>query len=87
MKSLIQSEIIPYGEYLYVEPVEKGQVLVSERATLQTYGKVLEIGDEVKRTGVGDVVAFELWDLCNFSLDGKEKYFVKESNVICKLKM
>lgn len=79
------SNIVPYSDYMLIEPVEKTQVLVSDTGSLQTFGKVVAIGKEVSETKVGDHVAFELWDLKDFSINDKKNYFVKESEVICKL--
>lgn len=77
---------IPYTNYLYINPVEKKQVLVSDKNQLQTYGEVLAIGQDVKNTNVGDFVAFELWDKPEFEMsDGKVCHFVKETDVVCKI--
>lgn len=81
----MENNIIPYEDYLCVQPVAKKQVLVSDSGNLQTFGKVLSTGEEVKHTKVGDYVAFELWDLKDFSINEEKYYFVKECEVICKV--
>lgn len=68
-----------------LQPIEKEQVLVSDTGNLQTFGKVLAIGKDVTDTNVGDLVAFELWDLRDFSINDTKNYFIKESESICKI--
>lgn len=82
-----KEEVIPYFEYVLIEPVEKKQILVAENAKLETYGKVVAIGPEVTHTKVGDYVAFELWDVKDCSLNAKKLYTVKESQLILKIPM
>lgn len=77
--------IVPYGEYLAIEPVTREQVLVSDSGNLQTFGKVTAIGKDVTDTNIGDYVAFELWDLRSFDIEESKYYFVKESEIICKI--
>lgn len=75
---------IPYGDYLYVNPVEKKSALGS--VSLQTIGQILAIGETASKTKVGEYVAFELWDKPEFqTLNGKTCHFVRESDVICKV--
>ncbi len=78
-------DLIPYTNYLCLEPVKVEQVLVGDTGSLQTFGKVLAVGADVEHTEVGDYVAFELWDLKDFSKDEKKYYFVQEDKAICKL--
>ncbi len=79
------NKLIPYSDYLCLEPVERKQVLVAETGNLQTFGKVIAVGKEVVDTVVGDYVAFELWDLRDFTVNDKKYYFVKEQEAICKI--
>lgn len=74
---------IPYGDYLYLEPVEEAGVLSK---TLNSYAKVLAIGPDVKSTTVGEYVAYEKWDKPEF-LDKNEKvhHFLREREAICRL--
>lgn len=77
---------IPYTDFLYVIPVEKKQILVGDRGTLQTYGKILAKGPEAINTELGDYVAFELWDKAEFQLaNGKICHLVREKDMLCKL--
>lgn len=74
---------LPYGDYLFIEPVVDAGVLTN---TLNHYAKVLAIGPDVKSTAIGDYVAFEKWDKPEFPLkDGRVCHFLKESEAICKL--
>lgn len=84
----------PYGDFLYIEPLENKQVLGN---ALKTIGKVLAKGPDCRHyvpqegpvvdfTKVGDYVAFELWDKPEFTLkDGKTCHFVREKDLICRL--
>lgn len=73
----------PYGDFLYIEPLENKQVLGN---ALKTIGKVLAKGTMAESTEIGDYVAFELWDKPEFTLkDGKTCHFVREKDLICKV--
>lgn len=77
--------LIPYSNELCIEPVEKKQVLVSDQGNLQTYGKVLAKGPEVQETGIGDYLAFEIWDDRAIDINEKRYHFVKEDKIICRI--
>lgn len=81
------SDVIPYFEYVVVEPIEKKQILVADNAKLETFGKVVAIGPEVSTTKVGEYVAFELWDVKDCSINDKKLYTVQESRLILKVPM
>lgn len=73
----------PYGDFLYIEPMENKQILGN---ALKTMGKVLAVGPDASKTAVGDHVAFELWDKPEFTLkDGATAHFVREKDLICKI--
>lgn len=75
---------MPYGDYLYVQPVEKQLIVGGTR--LQTYGTVLAKGKDALNTELGDIVAFELQDKPEFiSADGKTYNFVREKDCMTKL--
>lgn len=75
---------IPYGDYLYIVPVEK-QLVVGGK-TLQTYGTVLAKGPLAVNTELNDLVAFELQDKPEFiSAEGKTYNFVRERDCMTKL--
>lgn len=73
---------IPYGDYLFIEPVEETGVLSK---TLNCYAKVLAIGPAVKDTNIGDYVAFERWDKPDVVIKDRLYHFLKESEAIAKL--
>ena len=79
--------IIPYTDYLFIEPEEKKQILVAETGNLQTVGKVIAIGKDVVDTKIGDIVVFEIWDLKDFAYNDKKYYCVAESQAICKIEV
>lgn len=77
-------EDMPYGDMLYVKPVEK-QLVVGGK-TLQTYGTVLAKGKDALNTDLGDIVAFELQDKPEFiAADGTVYNFVREKDCMTKL--
>lgn len=74
---------IPYGDFIYISPVERKQILGN---TLSTVGKVIAVGDEAVNTHIGDMVAFELWDKPEFVLPNDKVYhFVREKDLIAKI--
>ncbi len=74
----------PYFDYVLIEPVEVKQVLISDTKKIETFGKVLSVGKDVRDTKVGDVVAFEMWDVKDCSINEKKLYLVQESRLIFK---
>lgn len=81
------SKVKPYSDFLYIEPMEKSSIIVSSQRRLQTFGKVLEIGNQVTETKIGDIVAFELWDKPEFEMNDVTYHFIREKDVICKLEL
>lgn len=79
---------LPYFEYVLIEPVEKKQIIIAEKAKLETFGKVVAIGPDVSsNTNIGDYVAFEMWDVKDCSINEKKLYLVQESRLILKIPM
>lgn len=74
-----------YFDNCVIEPVEKKQILVTDNGRLETYGKVVVVGPDVKHTHVGDYIAFELWDVRDCSLNDKKLYVVSEQRFILKI--
>lgn len=79
------NKIIPLNGHLYIEPVAKHQVLVSDIGRLETFGKVIAIPEDESEIQVGDYVAFELWDVKDVSQGDKKYYMVKAYEIICKV--
>jgi len=94
-------QIIPLNGHVYIEPVERKQVLVSDSAHLETFGKVVAVADDltvvsdatsigicsVKQPDikVGDYVAFEMWDVKDISTADKKYFLIKADEIICKV--
>jgi len=70
--------IKPFGNQILVKPVEKKQVLVSERQTLCEYGEVIAVGDGVQHIKVGDTIGYTVWGLNHLDLNDERHYFVPE---------
>lgn len=55
--------IKPFGDNILVQPIEKKTMIISSVPPLTTWGKVLEIGKDVKKVKVGDIIWFVRWGL------------------------
>lgn len=73
-------KIIPFGKNMLIEPVEKKQVLVSDRKSLCEYGKVIAVGNDVKMTKIGDMVGYLIWGISSLEINDKTYYFVPEND-------
>lgn len=71
--------IRPFGNQILIQPVEKKQVLISDQGSLCEYGKVLAVGDEVKKVKVGDTLGFLVWGVNSLEIDGVKSYFINET--------
>lgn len=79
--------IKPLFNQILVKPVEKNQVLVSDRKSLYEYGIVVDIGGDVKNVIVGDKIGYVVWGIKDLEIDGEKHYFVPEDSrfLLCKL--
>ena len=93
---MIIKQIIPLNGHIYVEPVERKQLLVADTGRLENFGKVIAIsepkefdinGQPICDVKVGDYVAFEMWDIKDLSTNDKKYFLIKAEEVICKLNM
>ena len=72
--------IKPFGKNILIEPIEKKQILISERKSLCEYGKVIDIGEDVKYIKVGDTVGYTVWGVNHLEVDDKRYYFIPETD-------
>lgn len=72
--------IIPFGKRILIKPVEKQQVLVSDDGTLNEYGEVIAIGDEVQKIEVGDKVGFSVFGVEKLIIEEERFYFIREDD-------
>lgn len=72
--------IEPFGRRILVKPTEKQQVLVADDGMLNEYGKVIAIGDEVKKIKVGDKIGFSVFGVEKLVIDDEKYYFIKEDD-------
>lgn len=72
-------KITPFGDQILVRPVEKKQVLVSDDGTLNEYGEVVAIGDEVKKIKIGDKIGFSVFGIEKLIIEEEKFYFIRES--------
>ena len=70
----------PFGNNIWVKPIEKEQVLVSDRRTLCEYGEVMGVGKDVQEVKVGDIIAFTIWGLNSIDIDEKTRYYIVQEN-------
>ncbi len=82
-------EIEPFGIQILVRPIEKKQILVSDRKPLCEYGVVIAVGDEVQKIKVGDTIGYTVWGLNHLEIDGTKHYFVPEDSrfILGRIKM
>ena len=80
-------EIIPFGKNIYVSPVLKDQVLVSDTEIRCNYGKVISVGDEVKNVVIGDIIGYEPFGVKHLEVNGVDNFLIPEDSdfLICKL--
>lgn len=72
--------IKPFRRWLLIKPVEKETVLVADEGTLNEYGEVIAIGDQVTQIKVGDKVGFSVFGVEKLIIDDQKHYFVKEDD-------
>lgn len=74
-----------FGRYLYIKPVEKKSVLLSDTGKLCEYGEILDVGSEVKLLKKGQVVGFLAWGVKELEMDDVKHYFVPEDGdfILC----
>lgn len=72
--------IKPFGINIQIEPIVIKQVAVGEVKTIGSYGKVIAIGEEVKKIKVGDIIAYRKWGLIDLIIDEEVVMFIPESD-------
>lgn len=72
-------KIKPFGNQILVKPFEKQQVLISDDGTLNEYGEVVAIGDEVKKIKEGDKIGFSVFGIEKLIIEEEKYYFIRES--------
>lgn len=78
-------QIKPFGKYVYVKPVEKKTVLVSDTGMLCEYGEIIDVGSEVKLLKKGQTIGFLAWGVKHLEIDEVRHYFVPEDGdfILC----
>lgn len=71
--------IKPFGNQILVEPTKADRVIGEERSLCQ-YGKVIEIGSEVKHIKKGDTIGFTTWGVNDLEIEEIKYYFVMEDS-------
>jgi len=71
--------IKPFGNRILIKPVEKKQILVSDDGTLNEYGEVIAVGDDVKVIKVGNKVGFSVFGVEKLIIEEEKFYFLQES--------
>ena len=72
--------IKPFGNQILVKPVEKKQILVSDKASLCEYGEVIAIGEDVKKIKVGDMIGYTVWGINRLEINDNKHYFIPEDS-------
>jgi len=63
---------------MWIKPVTKKQVLVSDKATHEMYGEVIAIGNDVKEVKVGNIVAFTKFGFDEVQIMGETVFTLRE---------
>lgn len=71
-------KIIPFGNNILVKPHERETILKSAEGSLSEYGEVIDVGDDVKKIKVGDIIGFTIFGVNALEVDGKKAYLVPE---------
>lgn len=79
-EKVINFEIKPFGVNILVEPRVKKQIAVGEKSLLADYGKVIAIGEDVKKIKVGDIIVYRKWGLIDVEIDDKVYLYVPETD-------
>jgi len=74
------SKLLPLGDYLLIEPIEKEQVLVSDDEILCTYGKVLAIGNKADKEFLNKIVGYEIWGVRTIEIGEKKHYLISQNS-------
>lgn len=72
--------IKPFGDRILIKPMERKTVLVSDDGTLNEYGEVIAIGEDVKRIKAGDKVGFSVFGVEKLVIEEDKYYFLQESS-------
>jgi len=79
-----------YGDKILINiiPSEEGEYILPQghQGEEQLSGRVAFIGEEVKKTAVGDIVVFGQYDYNKVMIEGIGYIQTNEDNLICKLK-
>lgn len=70
----------PFGNNILVQPEDKKKI-IGETSKYYLFGKVLGVGEDVKKIKVGDTIGYTLWGLCEIQeADGTKHYFIQENS-------
>ena len=74
------SKLLPFGDYLLIEPIEKEQVLVSDEEILCTYGKCIATGEKADKNLEGKILGYEVWGVKTIEIGDKKHYLISQSS-------
>ncbi len=69
----------PYRNNIKIAPESKNKI-IGDTSKFYLFGKVLDVGSEVKDIKAGDTVGYTLWGLTELvEADGTKHYFVQDN--------
>lgn len=70
----------PYKNNILIEPESKNKI-IGDTSKFYLFGKVLDIGSEVKDIKIGDTIGYTLWGLTEIvEADGTKHFFVQDNS-------
>lgn len=80
------NNVTPFGRNILVQPTEIKTIVSVKNTSKTDYGKVIAVGDEVKKVSVGDTVGFVNHGLLALEVNKTKLYFVPETDdfLLCK---
>jgi co-chaperonin GroES (HSP10) len=72
--------IKPFGSNILIKPTEQKQILVNLVKSMEEYGIVLAIGDEVKKIKVGDNIVYSIWGMKSPTIENEKYYIIPEDD-------
>jgi len=75
----MNNEWKPYGNNILISPMSKNKI-IGDTSKYYLYGKVLDVGEDVKKIKIGDVIGYTQWGINKIVMDDKSEHFFIQDN-------